>query len=67
MSNKAEAKLSAAQQKKLDSFSTTSARIRFLLAKGWERGDVARKLNIKYQHVRNVEITPVKKQKESIK
>ena len=42
---------------------TTSSMIRFLLADGYSRGQVAKILNIRYQHVRNVEITPIKKQK----
>jgi hypothetical protein len=39
----------------------TSDKIRKLLAKGLKRGDVAKLLNIRYQHVRNVEITPIKR------
>ena len=45
----------------LGTLATTSAKIRFLLGKGMTRGDVARTLNVRYQHVRNVEITPIKK------
>lgn len=40
---------------------TKSAAIRKLLADGKKRGEVAKMLNIRYQHVRNVEITPIKK------
>jgi hypothetical protein len=40
---------------------TTSAQIRFLLAQGTSRALVAKALNKRYQHVRNVEITPIKK------
>ncbi len=47
----------------LDSLPTTSAKIRFLLNSGMSRMQVAKKLNVRYQHVRNVEITPIKKQK----
>lgn len=42
---------------------TKSAKIRYLLAQGLTRGAVAKKLDIRYQHVRNVEITPIKTQK----
>lgn len=42
---------------------TKSAAIRKLLAEGKTRGEVAKMLEIRYQHVRNVEITPIKKQK----
>ena len=38
---------------------TTSARIRYLAAQEMSRGDISRVLNIRYQHVRNVLITPV--------
>jgi hypothetical protein len=49
-----------------------SARIRLLDSKGWSRGDIARSLTkfeqehngrkneVRYQHVRNVLITPLK-------
>lgn len=40
---------------------TKSDKIRQLLAIGLKRGDVAKALNIRYQHVRNVEITPIKR------
>jgi hypothetical protein len=40
---------------------TTSAKIRYLLSAGMKRGEVAKKLNIRYQHVRNVELQPLKK------
>jgi len=41
---------------------TKSAAIRALLADGYERKEVAGMLKIRYQHVRNVQITPIKKQ-----
>lgn len=44
----------------LEKLPTKSAKIRFLTSKGWKRGDIAAKLGILYQHVRNVQITPVK-------
>lgn len=39
---------------------TTSARIRFLHANNYSRGDIARITGKRYQHVRNVLITPLK-------
>jgi hypothetical protein len=45
----------------LDSLTTKSAKIRFLDSKGMKRGDIAKKLGIRYQHVRNVLVTPIKK------
>lgn len=50
--------------KELNSLPTKSSKIRFLLSKGLTRSAVAKKLNIRYQHVRNVEITPIKKEKK---
>ena len=41
-------------------FQTTSGKIRFLNSQGMSRGAIAKTLNIRYQHVRNVLITPVK-------
>ena len=38
----------------------TSQKIRYLHAQGYARGDIARFLNKRYQHVRNVLVTPVK-------
>lgn len=40
---------------------TKSAAIRRLAGDGLKRGEIAKYLNIRYQHVRNVLITPVKK------
>lgn len=45
----------------LNKLPTTSAKIRFLLAQNWTRGQVAKKLDIRYQHVRNVELQPLKR------
>lgn len=42
-------------------YTNTSSRIRFLLSEGYSRADVAKCLDKRYQHVRNVEITPIKK------
>lgn len=52
--------LTKAQQNALPKLPTTSARIRYLNSLDWSRGDIARHLKIRYQHVRHVLITPVK-------
>jgi hypothetical protein len=57
---KAPKTLSKETQAKLDAMTQMASRIRFLLAEGLSRGDVARILNIRYQWVRNVAITPLK-------
>lgn len=41
---------------------TKSSAIRRLTEQGKSRGDIAKMLNIRYQHVRNVLITPIKKE-----
>lgn len=46
----------------LASLPTTSARIRYLTSLGWKRSPIAHKLNKSYQHVRNVQIQPIKGQ-----
>lgn len=38
-----------------------SGAIRALAAAGIERKDIAKQLNLRYQHVRNVLITPIKR------
>ena len=58
-------KVTSAQQTKLDTFSTKSAKIRYLDSQDLTRGQIAKVLNIRYQHVRNVLITPVKQPRES--
>jgi hypothetical protein len=45
----------------LEKLSTTSGKIRYLDSIGWTRGAIAKKLDKRYQHVRNVLITPIKK------
>ena len=40
---------------------TKSGVIRHLSAQGWSNGKIAKFMNIRYQHVRNVLITPLKK------
>lgn len=42
-------------------FGSVSAAIRFLDSKGLERGQIAKIMSRRYQHVRNVLITPLKK------
>lgn len=42
-------------------FKTKSAAIRYLLTKGHSVGDIAKLLDVKYQHVRNVKTTPLKR------
>ena len=49
--------------KELAKLPTTSARIRYLDSTNLTRSQIAKKLDIRYQHVRNVLITPIKKQK----
>lgn len=58
-------KLAKDIQTELDSLATTAAKIRFLDSKGYARGDIGRILNIKYQWVRNVLLTPLKKTEAS--
>lgn len=45
----------------MSKYQTKSGVIRFLDAEGMKRGEIAKLLNIRYQHVRNVLITPIKK------
>ena len=49
--------------KELESLNTISSKIRFLNGKGYSRSMIAKNLNIRYQHVRNVLITPIKKER----
>ena len=44
-------------------YPTTSSKIRYLNGEGLSRSEIAKTLNIRYQHVRNVLITPIKKAK----
>lgn len=48
----------------MERFKTKSAVIRFLDSEGFTRSQIAKFLDIKYQFVRNVLITPVSKQAE---
>lgn len=45
----------------LSVINTTSGKIRYLTMKGWTRSAIAKHLNIRYQHVRNVQLQPLKK------
>ena len=45
----------------LQLLSTVSAKIRYLDKRGMKRADIARKLNIRYQHVKNVLDNPLKR------
>jgi hypothetical protein len=53
--------LSEDNASKLAQATTTSARIRFLSSIGWTKGQIAKHLGKRYQHVRNVLNTPLKK------
>jgi hypothetical protein len=53
--------LNAKQQAIVKQEGTTSDRIRGLLASGMTRSQVAKALDKRYQHVRNVELQPLKK------
>ncbi len=55
--------LTSTQKTEYENLPTKSAKIRFLNALGWKRGDIAKYLDIRYQHVRNVLIMPVKNPK----
>lgn len=52
--------LTKSQKTKQSKFTTKSANIRFLSSLGWSRSEIAKSMNIRYQHVRNVLITPLK-------
>ena len=56
-------KLSKVQSAALTKLPTKSAKIRYLTDLKWSRSQIADKLGIRYQHVRNVQITPVKTQR----
>jgi len=47
--------------KSYDHLPTKSAKIRAMSKDGMKRGDIAKALDIRYQHVRNVLVTPLKK------
>lgn len=54
--------LTKAMEKKMSELPTTSARIRYLHSEGFTRSQIATILGKRYQHVRNVLITPLKNQ-----
>jgi len=59
-------KLTKKESANLDTFTTISAKIRYLSSLNWSRSQVASKLGIRYQWVRNVLITKVESPKEAI-
>lgn len=63
--NEAETKVQVSEDimTEMNELPTTSSKIRFLDSKGIARKEIARILNKRYQHVRNVLITPIKKEK----
>lgn len=54
----------ATLDKKLDALTTKASKIRLLDAEGWTRSEIAARLGVRYQHVRNVLITPVTKPRQ---
>ena len=53
--------LNQKQMSQYKSLPTKSAQIRYLSSLKMSRGDISRLMKIRYQHVRNVLITPLKK------
>jgi hypothetical protein len=58
-----EVKLSADQTKALKEFKTVSEKIRYLNKEGITNSNISRILGKRYQHVRNVLETPLKRKK----
>ncbi len=56
-------KLSKSQKTAFAKLTTVSSKIRFLDSIDFTRSEIALFLNKRYQHVRNVLITPIKKQR----
>ena len=56
--------LTKEQTNTLSNLTTTSSKIRFLTSLDWTRSQIAKHLKIRYQHVRNVQITPVTNPKQ---
>lgn len=60
--------LSKSQSEKYQALTTVSAKIRYLNSEGFSRGDISRIMTelegrlVRYQHVRNVLITPLKRE-----
>lgn len=53
--------LNKAMQVQIDELKTKSAKIRWLASQGYKNGQIADYLGIRYQHVRNVLTTPLKR------
>ncbi len=51
--------MNKSQKAKVNKLPTTSAKIRYLDSLGMSRSEIKDTLKIRYQHVRNVLITPV--------
>lgn len=49
------------EDKELLACTTVSSKIRLLTSRGLTRSVIAKTLNIRYQHVRNVQLQPLKK------
>lgn len=72
-STKKRTDLTKKQIETFQSYTTVSAQIRFLTSRNYTRSEIVTYIcknglnkNIRYQHVRNVQITPVTKTKEQI-
>jgi hypothetical protein len=59
--------LNKTQSTKLNTFKTKSDKIRYLNSLNYNRSEISQILKIRYQHVRNVLITPVNKKLNYIK
>ena len=57
MDKKIAPKLNSEQTKTVAAANSTAAKVRYLLSEGFERGDVARVLGIRYQWVRNIDVS----------
>lgn len=53
--------LTETQQEVLTGLTSTSAKIRWLASEGYKNGPISSLLGIRYQHVRNVLTTPLKR------
>jgi hypothetical protein len=59
--NEAQVEVVETLEDQIKAAGSKSALIRKLAAEGMSRGAIAKHMNIRYQHVRNVLITPIKK------
>lgn len=57
-----EIQLTTEIKKKLSTLESTSMKIRYLDYKKFSRSEISKILNKRYQHIRNVLITPIKKE-----